>query len=208
MGVRELSAQTTRENLLRAAIQVFSQYGYQGASVDKIAKAASSVDRMIYYYFGSKEGLFTAVIEEIYRQMNEAESRLQLDVADPVHALEEVIDFVLNYYRTHPEFITLLNTENLLQGRHISKAPHAAAYSSPAIGVIENIISNGQKNRLFKPDLNPLQVYLLIVSTGYFLMSNRFTLSAFLGFRVDSDQNSKQWKQFVTEVVLGTLRIE
>ncbi len=205
LGVRALSAQATREKILKAATQVFAKHGYQGGSVDKISRAAKSVDRMIYYYFGSKEGLFIEVIEGIYRRMNEAEAQLRLNTDDPVTALGQVIDFVLGYYREHPEFITLLNTENLLQGRHIKQSPRAAQYSSPAIAVIADILSRGQAQGLFRGDLRARDVYLLIVSTGYFLMSNRYTLSAFLGERVDSPEHTRSWQDFVTDVVLRTV---
>ncbi len=88
VGVRAQSAQATRDKILKAATQVFAKHGYQGGSVDKISRAAKSVDRMIYYYFGSKEGLFTEVIEGIYRRMNEAEAQLSLDIDDPLSALK------------------------------------------------------------------------------------------------------------------------
>lgn len=205
VGVRALSAQATRDKILKAATQVFAKHGYQGGSVDKISRAAKSVDRMIYYYFGSKEGLFIEVIEGIYRRMNEAEAQLRLNTDDPVTALGQVIDFVLGYYREHPEFITLLNTENLLQGRHIKQSPRAAQYSSPAIAVIADILARGQAMGRFRSDLRARDVYLLIVSTGYFLMSNRYTLSAFLGERVDSPEHTRSWQDFVTDVVLRTV---
>ena len=205
MGVRALSAQATREKILKAATQVFAKHGYQGGSVDKISRAAKSVDRMIYYYFGSKEGLFIEVIEGIYRRMNEAEAQLRLNTDDPVTALGQVIAFVLGYYREHPEFITLLNTENLLQGRHIKQSTRAAQYSSPAIAVIADILQRGQGMELFRPELRARDVYLLIVSTGYFMMSNRYTLSAFLGERVDTPQHAQSWQDFVTDAVLRTV---
>jgi AcrR family transcriptional regulator len=205
MGVRALSAQATRDKILKAATQVFAKHGYQGGSVDKISRAAKSVDRMIYYYFGSKEGLFIEVIEGIYRRMNEAEAQLRLNTGDPVTALGQVIEFVLGYYREHPEFITLLNTENLLQGRHIKQSPRAAQYSSPAIAVIADILERGQTQGIFRDDLRARDVYLLIVSTGYFLMSNRYTLSAFLGERVDAPEQTRAWQDFVTDAVLRTV---
>ena len=208
VGVRALSAQATREKILKAATKVFAQHGYQGGSVDKISRAAKSVDRMIYYYFGSKEGLFIEVIEGIYRRMNEAEAQLKLNSLDPVKALGQVIEFVLGYYQNHPEFITLLNTENLLQGRHIKQSPRAAQYSSPAIAVIADVLARGQAQGLFRSDLKAREVYLLIVSTGYFLMSNRYTLSAFLGERVDTAQNMQAWKVFVTDTVLRTVLLK
>ena len=102
-GVREAAAQATRDSILRAATKVFAKYGYDGGSVEKISKAAHSYDRMIYYYFGSKEGLFIAVIEGIYRRMDEAEAALELDESRLVEALTEFIRFVLGYYRRHPD---------------------------------------------------------------------------------------------------------
>lgn len=112
-GVRELAAQATRENLLRAAIKVFAKHGLDGGSVEQISKAAKSYDRMIYYYFGNKEGLYLAVLEEMYRRFNAAESTLELDLEHPVESLQVVVRFALDYYRKHPDFVTLLNNENL-----------------------------------------------------------------------------------------------
>ena len=139
-GVREAAAQATRDSILRAATKVFAKYGYDGGSVEKISKAAKSYDRMIYYYFGSKEGLFIAVLEGIYRRMDEAEAAIELDASRPVEALTAVIRFVLGYYRKNPEFVTLLNTENLHKGRHIAKSLRAREYSSRAIAIIQELL--------------------------------------------------------------------
>ena len=109
-GSREQSAHTTRDNILLAATEVFARYGYEGGSIEKITQSAKSVDRMIYYYFGSKEGLFIEVLEDMYRRMNDAELALVLDIEQPVASLQGVIDFVVSYYNKNPEFITLLNT--------------------------------------------------------------------------------------------------
>ena len=201
-GVREQAAQTTRDNILRAATKVFARYGYEGGSVEKISKAAKSFDRMIYYYFGSKEGLFIEVLEETYKRMNDAESQLQLDVENPVDALQDVIRFVVGYYRKNPEFITLLNTENLHKGKHISKSMRAREYSSPAIEVIRRVLESGQAQGVFRHDIVARDVYLLIAATGYFYMSNRHTLSAFLGEDMETPAALAHWQAFVIDSVL------
>lgn len=201
-GVREQAAQTTRDNILKAAIKVFARYGYEGGSVEKISKAAKSFDRMIYYYFGSKEGLFIEVLEETYRRMNDAESKLDLDTAQPLEALQEVIRFVVGYYRKNPEFITLLNTENLHKGKHISKSMRAREYSSPAIEVIRRVLDSGQAQGLFRKDVSARDVYLLIAATGYFYMSNRHTLAAFLGEDLETPDALAHWEAFVIDTVL------
>jgi AcrR family transcriptional regulator len=204
-GVREAAAQATRESILRAATKVFAKYGYDGGSVEKISKAAKSYDRMIYYYFGSKEGLFIAVLEGIYRRMDDAEAALDLDASRPVEALTAVIRFVLGYYRRNPDFVTLLNTENLHKGRHIAKSLRAREYSSRAIAIIREIVASGVAQGLFRDDVAARDLYLLIASTGYFYTSNRHTLTAFLGEPLETPEAVAHWEDFVIETVLRTV---
>ncbi|WP_077000267.1 TetR/AcrR family transcriptional regulator [Variovorax sp. KK3] len=204
-GVREAAAQATRDSILRAATKVFAKYGYDGGSVEKISKAAKSYDRMIYYYFGSKEGLFIAVLEGIYRRMDDAEAALHLDASRPVESLAAVIRFVLGYYRKNPDFVTLLNTENLHKGRHIAKSLRAREYSSKAIAIIRELLENGVQQGLFRADVAARDLYLLIASTGYFYTSNRHTLTAFLGEPLETPEAVTHWEDFVIETVLRTV---
>ncbi|MDI1269799.1 MAG: TetR/AcrR family transcriptional regulator [Polaromonas sp.] len=206
-GVREQAAQTTRDNILRAATKVFARYGYEGGSVEKISQSAKSFDRMIYYYFGSKEGLFIEVLEDMYRRMNDAELELDLDLEQPVESLKEVIRFVVTYYSKNPEFITLLNTENLHRGKHISKSMRAREYSSPAIAIIQKLLESGVKKKVFRPDISARNVYLLIAATGYFYISNRHTLSAFLGEDLQTPEALADWQAFITSTVLRTVML-
>lgn len=201
-GVREQAAQTTRDNILRAAIKVFARYGYEGGSVEKISKAAKSFDRMIYYYFGSKEGLFIEALEEIYRRMNDAELALNIDTEAPVESLKLVVRFVRSYYQKHPEFVTLLNTENLHKGKHIAKSRRAQEYSSPMISVIDQLLQSGVRQGVFRDDFKARDLYLLMASMGYFYQSNRYTLSAFLGENLEDAQAVAQWEHLMVDVVL------
>ena len=204
-GVRELAAQATRESILRAAIKVFSKNGFDGGRVEQISKAAKSYDRMIYYYFGSKEGLYIAALEEIYRRFNEAESELQLDESKPREALRAVIRFMWTYYLKHPEFITLLNTENLHRGKHIGKSERAKEYSSPAVGVLQRVLQTGVAQGLFRADLLARDLYLTIAGLCYFYLSNRFTLSAFLGEDLEAPAALQQWQAHVIDTVERTV---
>ena len=206
-GVREQSAQATRETLLKAAIKVFGKQGLNGARVEQISRAAKSHDRMIYYYFGSKEALFVAVIEETYRRFNEAEARLALDLSRPVQALRDVIAFMWGYYQKHPEFITLLNSENLHRGRHIGKSSKAGEYSSPALEVLSRVLGSGMDAGLFRLGLRARDVYLMIASMGYFYLSNRYTRSTFLGESLEAPAALAQWQQFITDAVLRTVLV-
>lgn len=204
-GIREQNAQNTRDSILRAAIKVFAKYGYDGGSVEKISRLAKSYDRMIYYYFGSKEGLFIAALEEIYARMNKAEEALAIELGRPVEALTALVHFVMDYYRRNPEFVTLLNAENLHKGKHISKSLRARDYSSPLITQLGQILESGTATGQFRAGLSGRDLYLLIAATGYFYMSNRHTLSAFLGEDLETPEALAHWKSFVTETVLRTV---
>ncbi len=207
MTLKAASA-STRDNILRAATRVFARYGYDGGSIEKISKSAKSVDRMIYYYFGSKEGLFIEVLENAYRRMNDAELKLKLTTSEPVEGLNNVIGFVLSYYRKNPEFITLLNTENLQRGKHIAKSERAREYSSPAIAIIQELLQNGVDQKLFRKDISARNVYLLIVATAYFYMSNRYTLSAFLGENLQRPEAIEAWQAFISSTVLRSVLLK
>lgn len=204
-GVREQAVIVSRANLLRAATKIFAKHGFAGGRVGQISKAAKSYDRMIYYYFGSKEGLYIAVIEDIYRRMNEAEEALALDASQPVESLKTVIRFVCRYYQKHPEFVTLLNNENLLQGRHIVKMRSAQQYSSPAISVLQQLMAAGVAQGLFRADLSVRDIYMMIAALGYFPQSNRFTLSEFLGQRIDDAASLAHWEEFMVDAVVRTV---
>jgi TetR/AcrR family transcriptional regulator, upper aerobic nicotinate degradation pathway regulator len=200
-GVRELAAQATRDAILRAATKVFARHGFAGGRIEQISKAAKSYDRMIYYYFGSKEGLFIAVIEETYRRFNEAEQGLVLDTTQPLLALDAMIRFVWGYYQKNPEFITLLNTENLLRGKHIAKSVRAKDYSSPALAITDSVLQAGIAQGLFRAELRARDVYLMIASMAYFYLSNRFTLSSFLGENLEAPAALAHWEGFVIDAV-------
>ena len=204
-GVRELAAQATRDAILRAATKVFARHGFAGGRIEQISKAAKSYDRMIYYYFGSKEGLFIAVIEDTYRRFNEAEQALVLDTTQPLAALEAVVHFVWTYYQKNPEFITLLNSENLLRGRHIAKSARAREYSSPALAITDRVLQAGIAQGLFRAELNARDLYLMIASMAYFYLSNRFTLSSFLGENLEAPAALAHWEAFITDAVRRTV---
>ena len=204
-GVRALAAQATRGSILRAATKVFAKHGFAGGRIEEISKTAKSCDRMIYYYFGSKEGLFIAVLEEMYRRFNEAEAKLALDGVPPLEALGAVIRFMWAHYQKHPEFITLLNTENLHRGKHISKSLRAREYSSPAVSVLGDVLARGAAQKLFRADVAARDIYLMIASMGYFYLSNRFTLSAFLGEQLDTPDALAHWEVFMIDAVMRTV---
>jgi AcrR family transcriptional regulator len=196
-------AQTTRDRILRAAIKVFSKKGFDGGSVEAISKLSRSHDRMIYYYFGSKEKLFVEALETVYQRMNEAETALDIDIDNPREALEKIVHFHWQYYREHPEFLFLLNDENLHEGKHLQKkSPRTEAVFPPAVNLLDAVLRAGAGKGLFRPDIRALDLYIAIAALGYFYLSNRYTLSAFLQTDLMEPEALAHWPVFATDLVL------
>lgn len=195
-------AVTTREQILKAAIRVFSKHGFAGGRVEHISRLAKTHDRMIYYYFGSKEKLFIEVLETIYQRVNDAETALEIDLDDPVKALQAVVQFNWQYYLDHPEFITLLNSENLHQGKHVKKSGRVAELSSPAVSILTAILKAGVRKKLFRKEVSARDLYLTIAALGYFYLSNRYTLSAFLSSDLMAKKELANWRTCVIDTVL------
>lgn len=204
-ATHQARAQATQQSLLQAAIDVFAAHGLHGGSVSRIAERAQSHDRMIYYYFGNKEGLFIAALEEIYRRYNEAEAAVSLNTEDPKAALATAVRFFVQYFRDHPEFVTVLNSENLYRGKHISQSLRASQYSKPAIGLVDQALSVGKQKGIFRSDAQSRDVYLMISAMGYFYQSNQYTLSAFLGETLSAPHAYQQWESFVVNAVWRTV---
>ncbi|UIF86978.1 TetR/AcrR family transcriptional regulator [Cupriavidus sp. UYPR2.512] len=208
-GTRARQAQDSRDRILKAAIKVFAQRGYDGGRIERISSLAKTYDRMIYYYFGSKEKLFVEVLETIYLQLNEAEQQLEheLDAADPVRALTQLIDFVWQYYLDHPEFVAILTSENMSQGKHAKKSVRLREISSYALSVLDGILARGKAAALFRPDAGARDVYMVIASLGYFYNSNHHTLSAFLGEPMMSPPALAHWRDVIQQTVLRAVAV-
>jgi len=160
---------------------------------------------MIYYYFGSKERLFIAVLENVYRQMWEAENALHLDRSPPLDAIKAMIDFTLDHYLSHPEMLTILNNENLHRGRYVSKSKELKRLSSPALELMSRIYVRGVRAGVFRKGLDPVEIYLSILALNYFYVSNRYTLSAYLGINLAGEQ-LKSWRSWVSDVIVRAIR--
>ena len=171
----------TREGILAAALAEFSRHGLGGARVDRIAARARANKRMLYYYFGSKDDLFLAVLEASYAQIRSAEHALDLDHLDPRAALERLVEFTWEYLLAHPEFTALLNSENLHKGRHVARSRRVRELHSPLVEMLRGILKRGAQRGLFRRGVDPAQLYISIAGEGYFYLSNRYTLSRIFG---------------------------
>ena len=196
----------TRQNILDAATAEFARYGLGGARVDRIAGRAGANKRMLYYYYGSKEELFLAVLEASYEHIRSAERELDLEHRDPRQALKRLVEFTWRYYLDHPEFVTLLNSENLHKGRHVRRSRRVRQMHSVLVNTLRAILERGERERLFRRGVDPVQLYISIAGEGYFYLSNRYTLSRIFGRDLMAPRALVGRARHITEMVLNALR--
>ncbi|MEB2534464.1 TetR family transcriptional regulator [Burkholderia sp. BCCIQ04A] len=195
----------TRRRILMAAAEEFANGGLFGARVDQIARRAETNERMLYYYFGSKEQLFTAVLEHAFSALTEAERVLDLDGVAPIEAVTRLAHFVCDYYRDHPELLRLINNENLHEARYLHKSTRIREMMSPIVAKLGNVLMRGQKAGLFRSDVDPLRFYVTLSGLGYYIVSNRFTLAATLGRDFTDTDERAEMVRMNTEVLLAYL---
>ncbi len=195
----------TRARILEAARVEFARGGLGGARIDQITERAGSNKRMIYYYFGNKEALFLAALESAYEHIRRAEQSLRLTEFDPAEGMRRLVKFTWKYYLAHPEFITLLNSENLHRARHLKKSKQIQALHSPLVAMLEVLLQRGQRAGVFRRGVDPVQLYISIAALGYFYLSNNHTLSTIFGQDLMQARALKQRLAHMTELVLGYL---
>jgi AcrR family transcriptional regulator len=174
-GTRTRDAEATKARILDAAKKEFAKNGLGGARVDVIAEKARANKRMIYHYFGSKEGLFQTVLENAYVHIRTAEQKLNLDHLAPREALERLVRFTWDYYLKNLEFLTLVNSENLHRARHLKKSEVVKVYSRRFVAMVNTILDRGVATGAFRDGIDPAQLNITIAAIGYYYLTNRFT---------------------------------
>ena len=196
----------TQAAILSAATQEFSRFGLGGARVDRIAVRAKTNKRMLYYYFGNKETLFLAVLEAAYARIRAAETKLSLLDVEPVESIRRLVEFTWEYYLAHPEFLTLLNSENLHRARHLKRSRDVRAMNSPVIETLAEVLTRGAQRGDFRRDVDALQLYISIAALSYFYLGNNHTLSAVFGRDLAKPAARRERLAHMIAVVQGYLR--
>jgi len=195
----------SKEVILVAATEEFAEKGLQGARVDQIAERAGVNKRMLYYYFGQKDDLFLAVLERTYEKIRDEEQTLNLVEVEPVEAIRRLISFTWNYYLQNPEFIPLLNSENLHKAVHLKESKKIRSLHSPFVSMLEEVLERGRQQGVFRSDADPVQLYITIASLSYFYLSNKHTLSTIFARDLLSQRARADRLSHMTDVVLGYL---
>jgi AcrR family transcriptional regulator len=199
-------AAATRQRILDAALAEFAAKGLAGARVDEIAARAGANKRMLYAHFGSKEELWLTVLEGAYAAKREQERALEVDSLPPVAAMRRLVQFNLRYTAAHPEFVALLNQENVHRAAYLRRSGQVPALYSPLLETMRGVLGRGEAAGTFRPGVDPMQLYITILAVGHFYVANMHTLSTIFGAGLGTEAALAEREAHCAEVVLGYLR--
>lgn len=199
------SAKRSKAELLDVATAEFARIGYFGARVDEIAAKSSTTKRMIYYYFGDKDGLFTAVLERAYADIRAAEKALDLSHLPPRDALARLIDHTLRWHASHPELARLVASENALDAMHLRQSSRQAGTNLPILQTLDDILSRGRADGSFARDVSAVDLHLQMSAVALFRITNAPTIEATFGVRMDTPESLDATVAMLTEMVCAWL---
>jgi len=196
----------TSASILAAAVAEFTEKGYAGARIDAIAERSGANKRMIYHYFGNKEGLYLAALERVYEELRGTENTLDLAHLAPTAAIQRLVEFTFDYSRGHPELISLINNENLHRARYLRKSKKVRELHSPFVKLLDDILRRGVAEGVFRAGVDPVDLYVTIAAVGYFYLSNNRTLSTIFGRDLSSAAACRRRKRHNVEFILNAIR--
>ena len=209
-GKPKRSAQTTRTNdpeatalnIIEVATQEFANKGLAGARIDEIAALTRTSKRMIYYYFGSKEGLYVRVLEEAYGRIRSIENSLQLGGLQPEVAMRVLVGFTFDYQLANPNFIRLVMNENIHKGEFLAQSKHIQQLNAPAINSVTSVYERGVAAGVFRSDVDPVDLHMSVSALCFFNVSNQYTFSLIFKHALDSADSVATRRTNIVELIL------
>lgn len=204
---RQRDAERTKAELIQVATEVFAQDGYSGARVDEIAERTSTTKRMIYYYFGGKEQLYLAVLENAYQGIRGAEQDLDVAGLQPVAAMRRLAELTYDYHLAHPEFIRLVTIENIHRGEFIRRIDSLRAIANPAATLINDILVRGREDGTIRQDVDQIDVHMMISAYCVFQVANRHTFGHLFGRDMGDEALHERHRAMIGDVIAQWLSV-
>jgi AcrR family transcriptional regulator len=202
---RHRDAVRTRADLLAVATTEFADHGFSGARVDEIAARTRTTKRMIYYYFGSKRGLYLAVLENAYAGIRVLEAQLEVEHLDPARAMRALAELTFDHHESHPDFVRLVAIENIHRAEHLRTSEALAGLAAPAVDVLGGILARGHAAGLFRADVDALDVHMVISAFCIFRLANRHTFQAVFDRDLLDPDRRAHYRRMVGDLVLEYL---
>jgi AcrR family transcriptional regulator len=199
-------AERTRADILAVATREFADQGYAGARINLIADKTSTTKRMIYYYFGGKEQLYVAVLEQAYGFIRSLEQQLDVEHLDPVEAIRELAGLTFDHHESHPDFIRLVSIENIHHAEHMAKSTRLANLNTPAIDLIAEILERGRADGSFRREVDAVDLHMMISAFCVFRVANRHTFGTIFGRDLTDPALRDGYRQMLGDMVVDYLR--
>ena len=198
-------ADRTRGDILDVATAEFAANGFAGARVDEIAARTRTTKRMIYYYFGSKEGLYLEVLERVYAQIREVERSIQIDELSPQDALRRLAEATYDHHTTHESFIQLVSIENIHRAEHLRNSQTILRQNVTAVTLLEQVLERGVRDGIFRPDVDALDVHMVISAYACFHVANRHTFAAIFNRDMLDPALQDRHRRLIGDMVVATM---
>jgi AcrR family transcriptional regulator len=195
----------TKEEILTVSTQEFAERGFAGARVDEIANQTRTTKRMIYYYFGSKERLYTAALERAYEDIRVVEANVDVEHLDPIAAIRKLAELTFDRHEANPNFSRLISQENVQRAQFVTKASGFSGLERPAIQILENVLKRGRESGVFLRDVDAVDVHMLISSFCFFRINNRYTFDASFGRNLVEPGRRAMYREMIGDVVVNYL---
>jgi TetR/AcrR family transcriptional regulator len=205
-GSRE-SSRKTREMILDGALIEFAEKGFDGARIDEIALRAGVNKNLLYHHYGSKDGLFAALLERTYETIRLRQNDLQLRDMDPAEGMRKLVVFTGRIWVQFPQFLRLLQSENLNGGRHVRASAVIPQMYNPLLETINELLARGTRGGIFRKNVDPIDLYISISALSAHYISNHHTFEALFKQRLMSPQRVRQRLQHAADMVLSYLLI-
>lgn len=195
------SSRKTREAILDGALVEFAEKGFDGARIDEIALRAGVNKNLLYHHYGSKDGLFTALLERTYDTIRRRQKDLQLRGMDPVEGMRKLVIFTGKVWVQFPEFLRLLQSENLNGGRHVRASREIPRMYNPLFDTIDELLERGTRTGVFRKDIDAVDLYISISSLTAHYITNHHTFEALFGQRLLAPNRVKQRLEHAADMV-------
>lgn len=199
---RKYDPEQTKRNILDVATQEFSAMGLSGARVDAIAERTNTTKRMLYYYFDSKEGLYEAVLEKVYGDIRTLERELNVGELEPREGLSRLVEFTFDYHDRHRDFVRLVTIENIHGAKYIEQLKSFKNRNVSIIKTLEELLARGVESGVFRDDVDPFDLHLLISSFCFHRVANRYTFGTAFGRDPSSPRLRARHRAMITDTVL------
>jgi AcrR family transcriptional regulator len=199
---------SSKDKIISVALREFSSKGLSGARVDRIAQLAKTSKNMIYYHFGSKEGLYQEVMRLAYASIRRNESQIDIEALGAKDALQALVELSFDYHCKNEVFVRLVMSENMNRAKHLHLTAELEAENKLVISLLDKILAKGKANGVFRSEIEAVRLHLTISALVFHFISNRYTFAKIFGFDMTSAQALADRKKEVVDIVLRWCCVE